>query len=152
MVLVAVAMIAIIAMAALSIDVVTLYLAREEAQRAADAAALAAARVISMSGLTGTADPGTNTGPGRKSADPPEPPRKTAQAVGIQNGLGGTAPDTTNVTYSTGGAPKQRLLEPAQGVCRQSHSDSAGYPRQLAYFLLADLGKQGKQRECDRNR
>ena len=33
MVLVAIAMVAIIAMAALSIDVVTLYLAREEAQR-----------------------------------------------------------------------------------------------------------------------
>jgi len=34
--LVAIAMVAIIAMAALSIDVVTLYLAREEAQRSAD--------------------------------------------------------------------------------------------------------------------
>src|SRR5438876_1013371 len=53
MVLVAVAMVAIIAIAALSIDVITLYLAREEAQRSADAAALAAARVISISGLTG---------------------------------------------------------------------------------------------------
>src|ERR1700686_3572700 len=57
MVLVAMGMVALIAMAALSIDVVTLYLAREEAQRAADAAALAAARVISVSGITGTADP-----------------------------------------------------------------------------------------------
>src|SRR6266849_2880814 len=53
MVLVALALVAIIAMAALSIDVITLYLAREEAQRAADAAALAAARVISISGVTG---------------------------------------------------------------------------------------------------
>ncbi len=53
MVLVALAMVAIIAMAALSIDVITLYLAREEAQRSADAAALAAARVISLSGMTG---------------------------------------------------------------------------------------------------
>ena len=55
MILVALAMIAIIAMAALSIDVITLYLAREEAQRSADAGALAAARVISLSGITGTA-------------------------------------------------------------------------------------------------
>src|SRR5207253_6640569 len=46
-------MVAIIAMAALSIDIITLYLAREEAQRSADQAALAAARVISISGLTG---------------------------------------------------------------------------------------------------
>ena len=53
MVLVAVAMVAIIAMAALSIDVISLYLVKEEAQRAADAAALAAARVISISGITG---------------------------------------------------------------------------------------------------
>lgn len=53
MILVAVCMVAIVAMAALSIDVVTLYLARMEAQRTADAAALAAARVISLSGITG---------------------------------------------------------------------------------------------------
>jgi hypothetical protein len=53
MALVAIALVAIIAMAALSIDVVTLFLAREEAQRAADAGALAAARVLSVSGLTG---------------------------------------------------------------------------------------------------
>ena len=53
MVLVAAAMVAIIGIAAMSIDLVTLYLAREEAQRTADAAALAAARIISVSGITG---------------------------------------------------------------------------------------------------
>jgi len=53
MVLVAVSMIAILGIAALSIDAVTLYLAREEAQRTADTAALAAARVLSISGITG---------------------------------------------------------------------------------------------------
>src|SRR3954468_24227104 len=56
MVIVALAMVAIIAMAALSIDVITLYLARGEAQRTADAAALAAARVLSLSGVTGNPD------------------------------------------------------------------------------------------------
>src|SRR5580704_3260594 len=40
------------AMAALSIDAVTIYTARSEAQLAADAAALAAARVIANSGAT----------------------------------------------------------------------------------------------------
>lgn len=60
MVLVALAMVAIIAMAAISIDVITLYLAREEAQRTADAAALAAARVLSISGVTG--DPNNTQG------------------------------------------------------------------------------------------
>ena len=51
--LVAMAMVGIIAMAALSIDIGTLYQAKAEAQRAADAAALTAARVISISGITG---------------------------------------------------------------------------------------------------
>ncbi len=40
------------AMAALSIDVVTFYTARSEAQIAADSAALAAARVLANSGMT----------------------------------------------------------------------------------------------------
>jgi len=52
-VLVAVFMLFVIgAMAALSIDVVTLYTARSEAQLAADAAALAGARVLANSGAT----------------------------------------------------------------------------------------------------
>src|ERR1017187_6240157 len=41
-----------VAMAALAIDVVTLYAARSEAQLAADAAALAGARVLANSGMT----------------------------------------------------------------------------------------------------
>jgi hypothetical protein len=55
MALVAVALVTIIVMAALSIDIGTLYQAKAEAQRAADAAALTAARVISLSGITGAA-------------------------------------------------------------------------------------------------
>ena len=50
--LVAASLVALIAMAALSIDVGTLYQAKAEAQRAADAGALTAARVISISGIT----------------------------------------------------------------------------------------------------
>ncbi len=101
MVLVAVAMVAIVAMAALSIDVVTLYLAREEAQRSADAAALAAARVISLSGITGAADPDTDPLYWKAICGTTGTATKTAQAVGIQNGLAGSAPDSVNVTYST---------------------------------------------------
>jgi len=56
MALVTVALVTIIALAALSIDIGTLYQAKNEAQRAADAAALTAARMISISGITG--DPG----------------------------------------------------------------------------------------------
>ena len=56
--LVAVFMLFVIgAMAALSIDVVTIYTARSEAQLAADAAALAGARVLANSGLTSTGAP-----------------------------------------------------------------------------------------------
>src|SRR5579864_466213 len=102
MVLVAMALVAIVAMAALSIDVVTLYLAREEAQRSADAAALAAARVLSLLGVTGAAttdtDPtywqaicGGNTGVATQAA----------QAVGTQNSVGNVAA-TVTVTYSAG--------------------------------------------------
>ena len=58
--LVAVSLVALIAMAALSIDIGTLYEAKVEAQRAADAGALTAARVISISGITG--DPNDNSG------------------------------------------------------------------------------------------
>src|SRR5450755_4395926 len=101
MVLVAVAMVAIIAMAALSIDVVTLYLAREEAQRSADAAALAAARVISVSGITGTADPGTDTADWGLICGATEPATKPARAVVFKIGLGGIAPDSVNVPFST---------------------------------------------------
>src|SRR6202167_3418677 len=60
MALVAASIAVVIAMAALSIDVGTLYEASAEAQRSADAAALAAARVLSASGLTG--DPGNTSG------------------------------------------------------------------------------------------
>jgi len=75
-VFVALAMVAIISIAALSIDVITLYLVREEAQRTADQAALAAARVLSLSGVTG--DP-ANTQGGLSAA-----PWQTACALATQ--------------------------------------------------------------------
>jgi uncharacterized membrane protein len=106
MILVAIAMVAIVAMAALSIDVVTLYLAREEAQRSADAAALAAARVISMSGITGAAT--TDTDPSYwqaicgSSGGNVGVATQAAQAVGTQNSVGKVAA-TVTVTYSAGG-------------------------------------------------
>jgi Flp pilus assembly protein TadG len=58
-VLVAISLVALLAMAALAIDVVTLYVARGEAQRAADAAALAGAKAFVDSGVT--SDPGNLT-------------------------------------------------------------------------------------------
>ena len=103
MVLVAVAMVAIIAMAALSIDVVTLYLAREEAQRSADAAALAAARVLSISGITGTANPSADPASWAKICSTTGAATQTAQAVAIKNSVGSSAASAT-VTYSAQGS------------------------------------------------
>jgi uncharacterized membrane protein len=51
-ILVAIGLVSLLAMAALAIDVVTLYAARSETQRAADAAALVAAKAIADSGFT----------------------------------------------------------------------------------------------------
>jgi hypothetical protein len=51
-VLVAISLVSLLAMAALAIDVVTLYVARSETQRAADAGALAGAKAIADSGIT----------------------------------------------------------------------------------------------------
>jgi len=105
MLLVAVSMVAIIAMAALSIDMVTLYLAREEAQRTADGAALAAARVISISGITGTANPSTDTASWALICGAAGTATQAAQAVAIQNSVSNIAA-TAIVTYSapTGGS------------------------------------------------
>jgi Putative Flp pilus-assembly TadE/G-like len=103
MVLVAMCMVALIAMAALSIDVVTLYLDREEAQRSADAAALAAARVISISGITGTADPDTDTTQWQGVCGTAGTATQVAQQIGALNAIGGVAP-TVTVNYSVSGS------------------------------------------------
>ncbi len=94
MALVALAMVGIIAMAALSIDVGTLYQASAEAQRSADQAALAAARVLSLSGMTG--DPANLSGqwPAACAAA-----NQTAQTVANQNTVSGKVPSSINVTF-----------------------------------------------------
>ena len=106
MLLVALAMVAIIGMAALSIDVIVLYLAKEEAQHSADTAALAAAKVLSLSGITG--DP-TNLSSNWGHVCGPDDgtnglAARVAKAVANQNLVGGIAPTTVNVTYSAGSA------------------------------------------------
>jgi hypothetical protein len=102
MALVALAMVAIVAMAALSIDIGTLYQASAEAQRAADAGALAAARVISLSGITGDPTNGPTDGSwsatcgGLSSAA-----TLAATSVAQQNLIGGAHASTINVYYGT---------------------------------------------------
>jgi Flp pilus assembly protein TadG len=102
MVLVALAMVAIIAMAALSIDIITLYLAREEAQRTADAAALTAARILSISGITG--DPANSTSNwSAVCGGSTSPATQAAQAVVQQNAVGNAAIPTSAITVSYSG-------------------------------------------------
>lgn len=104
MVLVAICMVAIIGMAVLSIDLVTLYLARMEAQRSADAAALAAARVISLSGITG--DPNNTSGQwsqicGSSGSGHTPAAYEAAQAAASQT-VANVIPTVTVSYYSTG--------------------------------------------------
>ena len=102
MALVTVALVTIIAMAALSIDIGTLYQAKAEAQRAADAAALTAARMISVSGITG--DPANQSNSwqpicgGSSSA-------ATLAAINIaqQNLISGVAATSADVSVKYGG-------------------------------------------------
>jgi len=101
MALVALMLVAIISMAALSIDVGTLYEAKAEAQRAADAAALTAARVISTSGITG--DPG-NAASSWQPACGGASSLATLAAINVaqQNLIGGVAVASASVNVSYG--------------------------------------------------
>lgn len=102
MALVALAMATIICMAALSIDIGTLYEAKAEAQRAADAAALTAARVISASGVTGTTQPSWAQICGGAGS----PATLAAISMAQQNLIGGVAvaSGAVNVKYGAGSA------------------------------------------------
>jgi Flp pilus assembly protein TadG len=95
MALVALAIFSIIAMAALSIDIGTLYEASAEAQRSADAAALAGARYLSLSGMTG--DPTNSAGQWNAACAAALP---VVQAAVLQNTVGGIAPPPATVTFS----------------------------------------------------
>jgi Flp pilus assembly protein TadG len=99
MVFVALAMIAIISMAAISIDVITLYLAREEAQRTADQGALAAARVLSLSGVTGNPDNTQGSLPAAPWQTACALATQVAQAVVKQNTIGRAVANSPTVTF-----------------------------------------------------
>ena len=93
-VLVAVVMLFVVgAMAALSIDVVTIYTARSEAQLAADAGALAGARVFANSGVTSDASR-------RSTRNARNLATMIATQVASQNVVGGRTLKTTEITVS----------------------------------------------------
>src|SRR5215831_11092704 len=77
MILVVLAMLSMLAIVALAIDVVTLYSARSETQRAADAGALAAAKMLVDMGVT-TDDPANPSVPTAAQIDAAT---KAAQSV-----------------------------------------------------------------------
>jgi Flp pilus assembly protein TadG len=95
MIIVAIAMFSMLAMVALAVDVITLYAARSEAQRAADAAALAAAKMLVDSGVT--ADPTTWTNAQGFATT-------IAQNVAQQAVISGQQVQAANVTTSFGTA------------------------------------------------
>lgn len=107
MVLVAVSLVSLLAMAALAIDVVTLYVARGQAQRAADAAAIEGAKVLADAGVT--TDPTDSSSPSIWfSACTLATQRATA--VAQQNLVAGQTPTVSAVTFanapsSCGGSP-----------------------------------------------
>jgi hypothetical protein len=106
-ILVAIALIALLAMAALAIDVVTLYVARSEAQRVANAAAIAGAKMFATSGFT-SVQGGT---PPVLSGDACLAAKAQAQAVAQQNTVGGQVSTLiTNCVYPNG------LLNPQVNV------------------------------------
>jgi len=100
--LVAIAMVSIIGVAMLAIDLVTLFLAREEAQRSADTAALAAARVISVSGITGTANTSTDPTYWQNVCGPSGIATQAALATASENSVSNTSADTVHVYYAVG--------------------------------------------------
>jgi hypothetical protein len=98
MVLVAVALVSVLAMAALAVDVLALYVARSEAQRAADAGALAAAKMFAFTGYTSNfaitqAQLCVNGGAGSTAAA-----NKAAETVISQNTVAGQAATLQNIT------------------------------------------------------
>jgi Flp pilus assembly protein TadG len=104
LVLVAVTLVVLLAVAALAIDLGMLYVARNEAQRAADAAALAGAEVFITSGCTSTGGC-TAGGPQETLA------RQQAEAVAAHNYIIGQSVivEDTDITFSYPNAEEPQI-------------------------------------------
>ena len=122
MVLVAIALVSVLAMAALAVDVLALYVARSEAQRAADAGALAAAKMFAFTGYTSTQTGITGitqaqlcvTGGAGSTAVA----NAAAEAVISQNKVAGLAATLTSITcnFSTPENPRVTLTVQRTGL------------------------------------
>jgi Flp pilus assembly protein TadG len=107
MALVALSLVALISMAALSIDLGSLYEAKAEAQRAADLGALAAARVISLEGTTGDTAGPSDTAWRYICGGAGSPASVAGITVAQQNLINGSAASTVTVSYGTTGSFSQ---------------------------------------------
>lgn len=96
MILVVLAMLSMLGIIALAIDVITLYSARSETQRAADAGALAAAKMLVDMGVT-TADPANPSVPTAAQIDAAT---KAAQSVAVNVMIAGRQVQTGDVTLT----------------------------------------------------
>src|SRR6478609_337327 len=108
-VLVAISLLSLLGMAALAIDVSTLYMAHGEAQRAADAAALAGARMFALSGYTSASSAlaasdicQTSAVPGAAAAA-----NRQAEAVAAQNLVAGQPAAVQSITCTLTAANPQ---------------------------------------------
>ena len=105
--LVAASLVTLLGMAALAIDVVTLYMARAEAQRAADAGALAGAKMLADTGLT--TDPCNTT----LATAAQSLAQTQAQLAAQQNLIAGQPAPSPTVTFPNGGQTSCSALGPA---------------------------------------
>ena len=96
---VVIAIFALLGMAALAIDLATLYVGRAQAQRVADAAALAGAKTLVASGMT--ADPANTQG---SWATICAQAIAQAQGIGSQESIGGAPPASVTPCFPNGGS------------------------------------------------
>jgi hypothetical protein len=122
-ILVAISLVSLLAMAALAIDVVTLYVARSEIQRAADAAALAGAKAMADSGLTSlpTSDPAFSSGDVQTLAQSMANAAITAALAAPNNQVAGVAaaPGSPTFNFTTSGGQSTPINNPHVTVSLQ---------------------------------
>ena len=114
MILVVIAMFSMLAMVALAIDVITLFSARSEAQRAADSAALAAAKMLVDAGVTGDPTLVNPTVQTLAQSLATEVAKDTAAQATI--GGSGIAPANVTVTFPNGGNTASFAINPTVNV------------------------------------
>jgi len=121
MILVAVSLVSLLAMAALAIDVVSLYVASTEIQRAADAAALAGAKAMADSGITTlpTSDPAFSSGQAWTLAQSMAKAAIAAVLTAPYNQVAGVAMAPGSPTFNSNANPNGAFNDPQVTVTLQ---------------------------------